>query len=365
MEIINLKQTNRAEVVKKSATVLKRGGLVVYPTDTCFGLGADATDSLAVDKVFEFKGERHKPMAVAVDGRRMAEKYVLINETAANLYENFLPGRLTVISRSRGRSAPRLESDQGTLGVRIPDYLLVREIIKKFGRPITTTSANISGIKPPYSLADFNKYTSRKKRDMVDLFLDPGPLPERKPSTVVDTTFNETAVLRQGEIAFKEISGQVFNSDSEEETRRIGEAVFKRFARFLPDKAILFSLQGELGAGKTQFAKGIAKGLGIEQNINSPTFNLVKEYPFGKSGDGVFYHVDTWRIREESELIDLGLAEMLKAGNVAAIEWPQKAVRTIQALARRSGCVLVWVALTATAKTKRSIKFKFADYSDF
>jgi tRNA threonylcarbamoyl adenosine modification protein (Sua5/YciO/YrdC/YwlC family)/tRNA threonylcarbamoyl adenosine modification protein YjeE len=297
-----------------------------------------------------------------VSDKKMAEKYVFINEMAEHVYDQFLPGPVTVVSKSRGKVAKRLESVRQTLGVRVPDHPLPRQLAQSLGKPITATSANTSGQKPPYSLRGWRKYTSGKKQAMVDLFIDAGELPERQPSTVVDTTLNELAVVRAGAI---ELSGEMRNevrSMSESQTQELGERLMRRVKNELKVKPVILALQGELGAGKTQFAKGVAKALGIAENVVSPTYNIVKEYlipvtPGVKQPQtpGVLYHIDTWRLHEGQELLDLGFEGMLSPGNVVVVEWLEK-VRPLLETARKKAKV-VWVTLEQVDETIRLIKY--------
>ncbi|MDP3093179.1 MAG: L-threonylcarbamoyladenylate synthase [bacterium] len=358
MKIIKLK--NKKIAIKKAIAVLKNGGLVIYPTETCYGIAADATNIEAVKKILEFKGSRGgKPISVAVADRKMAQMYVEINDTAENLYRQFLPGPLTVVSKSRGKAARILEAGRGTLGVRIPDYPLALEIIKEFGRPITSTSANTSGKKTPYCLADVLKYTTKKRLGLADLFLDAGRLPYNPPSTVVDTTLNELKVLRQGEIKFKATARNTFISGSEEETKKIARTIFERYKNLLKKKPIIFALQGELGSGKTQFAKGLGQALKIKDNIVSPTFTIIREYPIksGRSDLPQFFHIDTWRLERGEELLDLGLEKMLKPGNVIAIEWLQKIKPILRKVERDKRIKLILVDIKMISEDTRKILY--------
>ncbi len=354
MKVVDLKTKNQAEIIRGAVEVLCSGGLMIYPTETCYGLGADATNPTAIKKLLEFKGERQgKPVSIAVADIKMAQKYVEINVTAQNLYKNFLPGPLTVVSKSKRQIVTSLESVNQTLGIRIPNYPLVIKIIKAFGKPITATSANSSGKKTPYSLADIQKYTSSKRLYLVDLFLDAGVLPPRPPSTVVDTTLNETAILRQGEIRLPEIFGQNFTSGSEKETQIIAQKIFNKFQAKLKTQSLIFALQGELGSGKTQFAKGLGSALNIKSIISSPTFILLREYPLQ---NGMFYHLDTWRMEKGEELRELGLGKMLRPGNIIAIEWLQK-VRSVLENIPKTKATIVWVTIETLAPIKRRIKY--------
>jgi len=362
MKIINLKKEAKKEIINKTIEVLKKGGLIIYPTETCYGLGADATNPAAVKKVLEFKGERKgKPILVAVADKKMAQQYVQINEIAENLYKNFLPGPVAVVSKSKGKVAPGIESVNHTLGIRIPNYPLVLEIIRQFGRPITSTSANPSGKKPPYSLKDILKYTSKKRLGLVDIILDAGQLPIRPPSTIVDTTLQEPTVLRQGEIFIPEIPGQNFVSNCEKETQNIAKTIFQRLQNLLNSRCLVFALQGELGAGKTQFAKGLGEALGIKENITSPTFIFLKEYKirqFDNLTIRQFFHIDTWRMQSEKDLLALGFNQMLKPGNIIAIEWLQKVRPVLEKAAKKKNVCLVWVTIEILSETKRRIKYK-------
>lgn len=363
MEIIDLKKGEKLKAIRQAVAVLKKGGLIIYPTETCYGLGADATNLQAISKLLAYKGQRGgKPIAVAVYDRKMAENYVEINETAKHLYQTFLPGPMTVVSKSKGKAVKNLEMHyphQNTLGIRIPNYSFVLELIRAFGKPITATSANTSGKKTPYSLADIRKYTTVQKLGLIDLFLDAGKLPPRPPSTVVDTTMNEPTVLRQGEITIPEVGGQSWVSSSEEQTKQIAQEIFARFRENLAVKPLLFALQGELGAGKTQFAKGLGRALGISENIVSPTFVIIREYWYRDGANrGKFYHLDTWRLEQGSQMLDLGLEKMLTPGNVIAVEWLQKIKPVLEQIAENKKATVVWVSLEYLAPTKRKINYQ-------
>jgi len=131
------------KVINEAVKVLQKGGLVVFPTETLYGIGADATNPKAIKKLNNYKKRPFgKPYSIAVSDQKMAEEYVELNQTARNLYRQFLPGPVTIVSSGKHKVAPGVESETGTLGIRIPDYPLVTEIVKNLGKPITATSAN-------------------------------------------------------------------------------------------------------------------------------------------------------------------------------------------------------------------------------
>ncbi len=324
MQIIS---TSDPQSIPLALAALGRGELVIYPTETCYGIAADSCSPLAVSRLLEYKGDRHRQVAIAVADQAMAEKYVSLNAMATNLYAHFLPGPITVISDSKHNVDPRLESSTGTLGIRIPKYDFALELIRSFGRPITATSANTSGKKEPYSLADWQKYTTPDKQQMVSLFIDGGKLADRPTSTVVDTTLNDPQVLRQGEIIVPTLTAEIFTSHSPEETQNFAAKLLSRYLNLTKKYPLIFALQGELGAGKTQSSKGLATALGIADTVASPTYTLLHEYPYATPKySGTFYHLDTWRLPDATELEStLHLSTLLKPGNIMSMEWAGKA----------------------------------------
>lgn len=323
---MNILKIDDQNLIEKVIEVLSNGGLIIFPTETAYGVGVDATNSEAVSKLLEYKKRPEgKAISIAVDSEEMAEHYVDINKTAKNLYKNFLPGPLTVISKSKHIADLRLESEKETLGIRIPAYKLITDIIHVFGKPITSTSANSAGKKTPYSVQDILGNISDKQKDLVDLIIDAGELPHNPTSTVIDTTTEELTIHRQGRIDPTRISKvENRNSKSEQETIQLGEEIMKANINKLPEKPVVFLLNGELGSGKTHFTKGIAKALGIDRVIKSPTYTYVNEYniPESKVPGPKLLHFDAWRIQSEDDLKALRFPEWFKPGNVIVIEWP-------------------------------------------
>ncbi len=354
MQILKTKENSEKKIINQAVKVLKEGNLIVYPTETCYGLGADAVNPKAVDKIFNFKGFReNKPVSIAVSDIKMAQNYVVINQTAENIYKNLLPGPVTVVSKSKGKTAKTLEAKTNTLGVRVPDYPLILKLLKKFGQPITATSANVSNGKTPYTITDTLSQISEKKKELIGLIIDAGKLSRRPPSSVVDTTLNEVKVLRKGEIDFSQLNTKTVTTNSTAETINLGKKITQENLDKLNNKSLVFALQGELGAGKTQFSKGIAKGLGIKETITSPTFTMVKEY---KHDNGIFYHIDAWRM-ENSALELISWVDYLQPGNVIAVEWIQKGKKLIKDWKQNPKVKVILVEIAHQAKTTRLIKY--------
>ncbi len=332
MEII--KQNTKA--ITKAVKVLKRGGLVIFPSETTYGIAADATNPKAIKKLNTYKKRPiGKPYSVAVSNLKMAEEYVNLNATARNIYKEFLPGPVTVVSYGKHKLATGVESETGTLGIRISSHPLVGQIIKDLGVPITATSANASYMKRPYKISDVLENISEKQKSLIGLIIDAGELPRNEPSTVIDTTLDDPVILRQGSIKFKDKNKVL--SRSEEGTQNIAKELFQKHESYLGKRPIIFALTGEMGSGKTQFTKGLGKVLGIKEEIVSPTFNLVIEY-------GKLTHIDTWRLQKSEGLETLGFLKTVEDKNmVIAIEWADRVMSEIKK--QREHALIIWVKI--------------------
>lgn len=315
---------NPDKVIEEAVKALSNGGLIIFPTETAYGVGADATNSEAVSKMLKYKQRpAGKAISIAVDSTKMAEEYIDINPTSQKIIKNFLPGPVTVVAKSKHRTDKRLEAENGTLGIRIPNYKLVLDIIKAYGKPFTATSANLSGEKTPYSVLDITNPWTENKKELIDLIIDGGELPKNPPSTVIDTTTEDLKVYRQGRIdprTMELMASKVTNSA--EETIQFANQFFNEHITH-NSQPVTILLSGELGAGKTHFTKGIAKALGIEQMIKSPTYTYVSEYKFNGS---ILYHFDAWRVQNKEDLDSLRFYQWFKGNNVIVVEWPSVAM---------------------------------------
>lgn len=183
--------------VTEAAKHLKNGALVIYPTETAYALGADATNKQAVAKVFALK-ERSatKALPVIVADMAMAERYVRVATTARDLAKQYWPGPLTMVLPTRKK---RLWSSlRSTQALRVSDHALARSLSKKLGAPIVATSANVSGQGNTYSLASLKKNFGNMKQ--VVYVLGGETLPRRPPTTIVQPHGPHVRVLRQGSV---------------------------------------------------------------------------------------------------------------------------------------------------------------------
>ncbi|GAB4163328.1 MAG: hypothetical protein Fur003_6010 [Candidatus Dojkabacteria bacterium] len=363
MKRILLTNQNTKQVIDQAVQALKSGQLIIFPTETCYGLGVDATNQSAVDQALAYKSRREgKPLSVAVSDIQMAQKYVVINDIAQNIYTNYLPGPITVVSKYRGGLADGIASEYNTLGIRVPAYELILQLVKEYGKPITSTSANVSYMPTPYNIDKLLEELPEKQKSMIGLIIDAGELPKNPPSTVVDTTLNNLNVMRAGTVKFNEglddknvvLSA---NTATAEETQDLGSMVLLKYIDVVEKAPLILALKGDLGAGKTQFVKGIGRGLKIKDLISSPTFTIVDEYDYSlNQRAGKLYHMDTWRVDGSEELDRLGLDQYLQPGNVIAIEWADKFFVELEQYAKKFSGKMLKVDFRYTSQTSRDIK---------
>ena len=186
------------DVVKKAVDFIERGQVVVSPTDTVYGLLADAGNNKAVKKVFDIKERsKNKPIPIFVKDIEMAKKLAIIDEKQEHFLNEVWPGKITAVLKRKERCglSRLLFGKEPTIGLRIPDNRLVLDIVKKIGRPLTSTSANLSGKGP---LLDIQEVLNQfEKHDVKpDLVLDAGKLPQSPSSIVIDLTKEKPQILR-------------------------------------------------------------------------------------------------------------------------------------------------------------------------
>lgn len=343
MKTLKLIDTPIKIILEETSAVLRSGGLVIFPTETTYGAGVDATNQAAVDKLLAYKSRREgKPLSIAVTSVEMAEKYVTVNDQARVLYAQFLPGPVTVVSKNKGLVAQGVASEFGTVGVRIPDYPMLLELLNLYGKPITATSANGSGQKRPYSIQDIFENISEKQKGLIDLVLDAGTLPTNPPSTVIDTTLSAPVTLRSGAVTLQPADGKAIEptnvsnqdgensknsgyqlvSSSETETKSIAGRMILKYWDSVKTTGLVVGLDGPLGAGKTVFSKGVAEFLQIAEPLTSPTYTYIEEYNFTRhQTSGMLYHLDMWKVDSREVYEKLELPALLQPGSVLVIEW--------------------------------------------
>ena len=203
-QILKVKPSNSESwesMIAETQKVLKGGGVIAFPTDTFYGLGANPYNTKAVDKIYSIKGrDPEKPLLLLIDSilklEGLAEE---ISEASAKLIESFWPGPLTMLFKPKHTVPKNITT--GLIGIRQPGNLITRKILAGLNYPLTAPSANISGEDPATTAEQVKDRFGNK----VDLILDAGICRGGEPSTLVDTTQTPIQLVRAGAINFKSI----------------------------------------------------------------------------------------------------------------------------------------------------------------
>jgi L-threonylcarbamoyladenylate synthase len=185
-------------VFARCRDVVRARGVIAYPTDTFYGLGADPRDPEAVKRIFAIKGrEAGQPILLLLrDRSEVAAWASVVTPSAERLMKRFWPGPLTLVFPAAPHVLPELTGGGGTIGLRVPGNELTRELLRNLGTALTGTSANRSGGRDPRTAEE----VMREVGDRVDLVLDGGATTGDKPSTIVDVTVEPPRIIRQGAI---------------------------------------------------------------------------------------------------------------------------------------------------------------------
>ena len=182
---------------------LRTGGVIAFPTDTAYGLGADPFQEEAVQQIFRIKGRPEaKPILLLVNSIAMAESVASLSSREFELAKRFWPGPLTMVVPARSTVPNIVTAGTGTIGIRWPDAAFARRLIDTFERPITATSANRTGMPSAITVAEIRE----QFQDSIDLVVDGGTLPTRGGSTLLDLTEVPARLLREGPIPRAELS---------------------------------------------------------------------------------------------------------------------------------------------------------------
>jgi len=313
---------NYQKTLTKTAAEIQAGNLVVFPSDTVYILAVDPGNQSAVDKLLAFKNRwPGKAISIAVLNSDMAQQYAHLNQDTLNLYQNLFPGPFTIFSPGKNLLARGIEAENQSLGIRIPNSPPILDLLKILKKPITATSANLSGRTPHYSFSAFLKTLSLKKQSLISLVVDAGTLPKNTPSTVIDALDSDLKILRPGQILLSPDHQLISNSETE--TSQIAKHLLNKIKNYSPLKPIVFLLSGDLGCGKTVFTRALAKNLGVTQKILSPTFVIYNCYPPSHSTFRSFYHFDLYRLKNDFEFKEIHFFEHFNCSSIYALEWPE------------------------------------------
>ncbi len=181
------------EIINRIVDYLNREKIIIYPTDTIYGLGCDATNPKAINRIYKIKKRNQKkPLIVLMKSWRMVKKYCFLSSKQDKYMHGFWPGPTTAILKKRDNLPNNLTGGGDSIAVRIPDNDFLKKILIKFNKPIVSTSANVSGKKPLQEVKKINKIKG------IDLIIDFGKLKNKKPSQIIDIQdINNIKILRK------------------------------------------------------------------------------------------------------------------------------------------------------------------------
>ena len=202
MKEIKLSAKNRIKVLQKAIDVLESGGVIIFPTETSYGLGANFYNQKAVDKIYRIKGrDKSKPLPIIISDIISATTLVEFSQPALQLAEDYWPGPLTLALPYRYCNLRKCSDDY--LALRVSSHPLARELVENLGQPLISTSANIAGEDNCYIVKDIREQFNSLK-EQPDLFINAGDLPRFKPSTIIKISRDgKMKILRQGDLKIK------------------------------------------------------------------------------------------------------------------------------------------------------------------
>ncbi|OGO00319.1 MAG: threonylcarbamoyl-AMP synthase [Chloroflexi bacterium RBG_13_51_52] len=193
------------KVLEHAANLIMKGEVIVCPTDTGYAFAANALNTRAVAKVFHLKGRSYSnPIHIAVQSIDEAEKYAHVSEAVRHLATHYLPGALTLVLPKKDVVPAVLVAGLDSVGVRVPDNRVILRLAEITGRPLTSTSANVSGRPGTYSIEEVTAQLGENLQ-LVAMVLDQGPLKIREVSTIVDLSSGPPQLVRQGRISWLDV----------------------------------------------------------------------------------------------------------------------------------------------------------------
>jgi len=190
------------EDIDAAVEAIRNGGTVIYPTETCYGLGGDATDPDVAERIYELKERPYdKPLTCVVADLAMAERYGRLDTRERQLVEELMPGPVTLVVDRKEAYPSETNPD---LAFRVPDSRVARELPRRTGVPVIATSANVSGRPSSYTLDDIDPGL----RDGADAVIDAGRLEQRPGSTIVDLR-DGTTIYREGPVSYQRIEDTI------------------------------------------------------------------------------------------------------------------------------------------------------------
>ncbi|OUO92705.1 L-threonylcarbamoyladenylate synthase [Cloacibacillus sp. An23] len=255
---INTLTLEQLEVVRRGAEIIKSGGLVAFPTETVYGLGANALDAEAVRRIYETKGRpSDNPLILHVSSIEMTEDLVEINWRARMLMERFWPGPLSIVLPAKEIIPPRTRGGLPTAAVRMPDGAVALALIKFSGLPIAAPSANISGRPSPTDAETVRRDVGGK----IPLVIDGGETRFGVESTVIDMTGEHAVLLRPGGLAKEALEAELGEEVLlPQDQKIIKRSPGTRYRHYAPEIPLILAAPGEIPQDAQNWAwMGIAE----------------------------------------------------------------------------------------------------------
>jgi len=190
-----------ADNILAASKIVRRGGLIVYPTDTVYGLGCDPLNVEAVKRLFKAKGERKKPLPILASDVEHVEKIAHLSGRARKIAARFWPGPLTLVVPKKPALPDVVTCNLDSVGVRVPKHDIALQLMRLSKGLLVGTSANKTGQKPPQTAYEAAEQLGKE----ANVILDGGPTALGTPSTVVDLTSEKPKILREGPIRLEDI----------------------------------------------------------------------------------------------------------------------------------------------------------------
>jgi L-threonylcarbamoyladenylate synthase len=183
-------------LIAKATGILKRGGVIAYPTETFYGLGADAANEKAIEKIYAIKGrEDRKPISIIIGSAQDVDTFAIkISEESRKLMERFWPGGLTLVFDAAPAIPRILTAERGTIGIRYSSHAIAAHLARNLSGALSATSANISGEKESTSVDEVIETLGER----IDAIIDGGITPGGSGSTIVDVSMEPPIILREG-----------------------------------------------------------------------------------------------------------------------------------------------------------------------
>lgn len=272
------------DLIQKAASVVRSGGIVIFPTRSLYGLAADAFNEEAVGRIFEIKGRgSKKPVLVLADNYLMLSCLVRnIPPAAQKIMESFWPGRITIVLEANDNLPANITAGTGKIGIRRPGHPVASALVKAVGGPVTGTSANISGSRGCCMISEIDPGIA----ESVDLIIDAGELEGGTGSTVIDVTVEPPILIREGAVSINEIN-KTLGIDL---SRKNGERIS---AKLNETKTIYRGRVFTLAFDNITLPNGVITGIDIIRHpgasamvpmLNKKTVLLVKQYRYAAGG---------------------------------------------------------------------------------